>query len=70
VFLAALNPNAKLCPYGRRVSPVLAHSALGGLAQEPKTKVLRAYNGTRNTVINMMVLYIINYQNIVDYLIS
>jgi len=70
VFLAALNPNAKLCPYGRRVSPVLAHSALGGLTQEPKTKVLRAYNGTTvQQAINVMILYIINYQNI-DCLIS
>lgn len=43
VFLGARNPNAKLCPYGRRVSPVLAHSAFGGVAQEPKTNVLRAY---------------------------
>lgn len=44
VFRGVLNPNAKLCPYGRKVSPILAHSTLGGLAQEPKTNVLKAYN--------------------------
>jgi len=41
VFLGVLNPNAKLCPYGRKVNPVLAHSTLGGLAQEPKTTFLK-----------------------------
>jgi len=50
VFLGVLNPNAKLCPYGRNVSPVLAHSTLGGLAQEPKTNVLKAYNGRKSLI--------------------
>lgn len=51
VFLGALSPKAKLCPYGRRVSPVLAHSALGGVAQEPKTNVLKACNSNINLII-------------------
>lgn len=47
VFLGVLNPNAKLCPYGRKVSPVLAHSTLGGLAQDPKTTFLKAYSSKK-----------------------
>lgn len=54
VFLGALSPNAKLCPYGRSVNPVLAHSALGGVAQEPKTNVLKVCNS--NKIINVIII--------------
>lgn len=51
VFLGALSPKARLCPNGRKVSPVLAHSALGGVAQEPKVNVLKACNNNINAII-------------------
>lgn len=58
VFLGVLNPNAKLWPYGRKVNPVLVHSILGGIAQEPKTNALKAckllmihYTAYKNTIL-------------------